>query len=68
MSRFEDFMKTVGTFADKAAKETVKLTDVGVSKVKIKAEEARLCDIYERLGRVDEDGFVFITGRRNFPF
>ena len=55
MSKFKSFMRSVGVFADKAAKETVKMTDVGATKVKIKAEEARLCDRYEALGKAAEE-------------
>ncbi len=55
MSKFENFISTVGKVADKAAKETVKLTDITATKVKIKAEQARLCDRYEQLGKTAEE-------------
>lgn len=54
MSKFENFISTVGKVADKAAKETVKLTDITATKVKIKTEQARLCDRYEQLGKTAE--------------
>ncbi|MBQ8207803.1 MAG: hypothetical protein IJZ89_03610 [Clostridia bacterium] len=54
MSKFENFMNSVGDVCEKAVKETAKLTDVAATKVKIKAEEARLCDRYEALGKVAE--------------
>ncbi len=54
MSKFDSFISKVGKVADKAAKETVKLTDITATKVKIKAEQARLCDRYEQLGKAAE--------------
>ncbi|MGN1047712.1 MAG: hypothetical protein ACI4QZ_03800 [Eubacteriales bacterium] len=51
MSKFDEFMETVGNAANKAVNETVKFTDVTATKVKIKAEEAKLCEKYEKLGR-----------------
>lgn len=50
MSKFEKFIDSVGNVCEKAVKETAKLTDVAASKVKIKAEQARLCERYEALG------------------
>ena len=54
MSKFDSFISKLGKVADKAAKETVKLTDSTATKVKIKAEQARLCDRYEQLGKAAE--------------
>ena len=54
MSKFDSFISKLGKVADKAAKETVKLTDITATKVKIKAEQARLCDRYEQLGKAAE--------------
>ena len=54
MSKFEKIMDSVGEACEKAVKETAKLTDVAATKVKIKAEEARLGDRYETLGRLSE--------------
>lgn len=55
MSKFEKFINSVGDVCEKAVKETAKLTDVAATKVKIKAEEARLGDKYETLGRLSEE-------------
>ncbi len=54
MSKFEKFVNSLENACDKAAKETAKLTDIAATKVKLKAEEARLCDKYEILGRESE--------------
>lgn len=54
MSKFDDFMNNASAVAKKVAKETVKLTDISSTKVKIKAEQARLLDRYERLGKEAE--------------
>lgn len=54
MSKFDKFMKTIGNAAEKAVNEGAKLTDLTATKVKIKAEQARLCERYEELGRVAE--------------
>ncbi len=54
MSKFDDFISGAKRFAGKAAKETVKLTDITAAKVKIKAEQSKLCDRYERLGKAAE--------------
>lgn len=54
MSKFEKIMDSVGEACEKAVKETAKLTDVAATKVKIKAEEVRLGDRYETLGRLSE--------------
>ncbi|MEE0968790.1 MAG: hypothetical protein U0M06_05400 [Clostridia bacterium] len=55
MSKFDDFVNTAKKVAKGAAKETVKLTDITATKVKIKAKEARLCDRYEQLGKAAEE-------------
>ena len=54
MSKFEKFVNSLENACDKAVKETAKVTDVAATKIKIKAEEARLCDKYEELGREAE--------------
>ena len=54
MSKFEKIIDSVGEACEKAVKVTAKLTDVAATKVKIKAEEARLGDRYETLGRLSE--------------
>ena len=51
MSGFDEFIEKAKKVATRAAGETVKFTDVTTTKVKIKAEEAKLCERYERLGR-----------------
>ena len=51
MSGFDEFVEKAKKVATRAACETVKFTDVTTTKVKIKAEEAKLCERYERLGR-----------------
>lgn len=54
MSKFDEFMSGAKGVAKRAANETVKLTDITSTKVKIKAEQARLLDRYERLGKEAE--------------
>ncbi len=54
MSSFDKFVKTAKKTASGVAKETVKLTDIAASNVRIKTAEARLCDKYEALGRISE--------------
>lgn len=54
MSKFEKFVNSLENACDKAVKGTAKATDIVASKVKLKAEEARLCDKYEALGRAAE--------------
>ncbi|MBE6539096.1 MAG: hypothetical protein E7671_06520 [Ruminococcaceae bacterium] len=54
MSKFDEFMSGAKNVAKRAANETVKLTDITSTKVKIKAEQARLLDRYERLGKEAE--------------
>lgn len=51
MSNFDEFIEKAKKVAVRAADETVKFTDVTTAKVKIKAEEAKLCERYEKLGR-----------------
>ncbi len=55
MSKFEKFVNSLENVCDKAVKETAKVTDIAATKVKLKAEEARLCDKYEALGKASED-------------
>lgn len=54
MSKFEKFVNSIENACDKAAKKTAKVTDIAATKIKLKAEEARLCDKYEILGRESE--------------
>ncbi len=54
MSKFEKFVNSIENACDKAVKETAKVTDIAATKVKLKAEEARLCDKYEAFGREAE--------------
>lgn len=54
MSKFEKFVNSLENACDKAVKKTAKATDIASTKVKLKAEEARLCDKYEILGREAE--------------
>lgn len=61
MSKFNEFMNKVGKAADKAANEGAKLADKAAAKVKIKAEEARLCEKYEELGRLCYENFEDAT-------
>lgn len=51
MSKFDEFADSARKIATKAVNETVRITDETASKVKIKAEEAKLCEKYEKLGR-----------------
>ena len=51
MSKFDNFMSKLGVVCKKAADKTVEVTDITATKVKIKAEQARLCERYEALGR-----------------
>lgn len=51
MSKFDEFADTARKVATKAVNETVRITDEAASKLKIKAEEAKLCEKYEKLGR-----------------
>lgn len=57
MSKFDEFMDTARKVAKKAVNETARVTDEAASVIKIKAEEAKLCEIYERLGKVAFDYF-----------
>ncbi len=65
MSKFDSFISKVGKVADKAAKGTVKLTDITATKVKIKAEQARLCDRYEQLGKAAE---TYLRSKDELPY
>ncbi len=64
MSKFEKFVNSLEDVCGKAAKKTAKVTDIAVAKVKLKAEEARLCDRYEDLGRVSEE---YLKGMDELP-
>ncbi len=55
MSRFEKFMGSAERFCKKAVNKTAEITDITASAIKIKAEEARLCERYEELGKCAED-------------
>ena len=54
MSKFEKFVNSLENACDKAAKKTAEVTDIAATRIKLKAEESRLCDRYEELGRASE--------------
>ena len=52
MSKWDDFKKSVGSFADKTANKTRELTDTAALKIKIANKEADRDTEYRNLGRL----------------
>ncbi len=52
MSKFNDFMKSLGIFADKTANKTKELTDTASAKIKIATKEADRDTEYKKLGKL----------------
>ena len=52
MSKWDDFKKSVGSFADKTANKTRELTDTAALKIKIANKEADRDTEYRKLGKL----------------
>lgn len=52
MSKWSDFCTTVGKYANRAVKKTEELADTASVHIKLKNLEVKLCEEYEKLGRL----------------
>ena len=52
MSKWNDFCTTVGKYANRAVKKTEELADTASLHIKLKGVDVKLCEEYEKLGRL----------------
>ena len=52
MSKWNDFCTTVGKYANRAVKKTEELADTASVHIKLKNLDVKLCEEYEKLGRL----------------